>query len=171
MRPDASNSRTAAQRSHSLSRRWTSRNGIRRRFRRGGKGAPQASAHFALLALSHFQPHQKTIAQHYGDGVAMKAIPAPPLILIPAQFRFGFLMILLDPVATVRILDHHGQRRRGREVTPGKPELAETDFREAIMLAQKMGAKTYKLRATMVLARLLRDTGRRDEARNMLTEI
>jgi predicted ATPase len=34
-----------------------------------------------------------------------------------------------------------------------------------------MGAKTWELRATMSLARLLRDTGRRDEARAMLAEI
>src|SRR6516165_7741581 len=118
MRPESINSRMAAQRSHSLTRRWSSGSGIRRRSGRGGKSGPWPSAHFALLALAHFQPHQKTIAQHYGDGVAMKAIPAPSLILIPAQFGFGFLMILLDPVAAVRILDHHGQRRRGREVTP-----------------------------------------------------
>src|SRR6516162_661006 len=113
MRPDAINSRMAAQRNPSLGRRWSAGSGIRRRSARGGKSGPRPSAHFALLALSHFQPHQKTIAQHYGDGVAMKAIPAPSLILIPAQFGFGFLMILLDPVAAVRILDHHGRRGGG----------------------------------------------------------
>src|SRR5215469_12949939 len=118
MRPDAINSRMAARRSHSLSRRWTSGSGIRRRSGRGGKSAPRASAHFALLALPPFQPHQKTIAQHDGDGMAMKGIPAPSLILIPAQLGFGFLMILLDPVAAVRILNHQGQRHGGREVTP-----------------------------------------------------
>src|SRR5215472_3833588 len=118
MRPDAINSRMAAQRNHSLSRRWSSGSAIRRRSGRGGKSAPRASAHFALLALAHFQPHQKTIAQHYGDGMAMKAIPAPSLILIPAQFGFGFLMILLHPVAAMRILNHPGQRHGGREVTP-----------------------------------------------------
>jgi class 3 adenylate cyclase/tetratricopeptide (TPR) repeat protein len=52
-----------------------------------------------------------------------------------------------------------------------KPDLAEADFREAITLAQKMGAKSYELRASMNLARLLRDTARRDEARAMLDEI
>jgi tetratricopeptide (TPR) repeat protein len=53
----------------------------------------------------------------------------------------------------------------------GKPDLAEADFREAIRVAQKMDAKSYELRATMCLARLLRDTGRSDEARTMLAEI
>src|SRR5215472_3349189 len=118
MSSNSINSRMAAQRSHSLTRRWSSGSGRRRRSGRGGKSGPRPSTPPALLALPPFQPHQKTIAQHYGDGVAMKAIPAPSLILIPAQLGFGFLMILLDPVAAVRILDHQGQRHGGREVTP-----------------------------------------------------
>jgi tetratricopeptide (TPR) repeat protein len=50
-------------------------------------------------------------------------------------------------------------------------ELAETDFRDAIALAQKMSAKGWELRATISLVCLLRDTNRRDEARTMLSEI
>jgi predicted ATPase len=49
--------------------------------------------------------------------------------------------------------------------------LAEADFREAIALAQNMGAKAWELRATMSLARLLASKGRRDEARATLAEI
>jgi predicted ATPase len=52
-----------------------------------------------------------------------------------------------------------------------KPELAEADFRQAIALARTMAAKAWELRATTSLARLLRDTGRRDEARTMLADI
>jgi tetratricopeptide (TPR) repeat protein len=52
-----------------------------------------------------------------------------------------------------------------------KAELAEADFREANALAQTMRAKAWELRTTLSLARLLRDTGRRDEARAMLAEI
>jgi class 3 adenylate cyclase/tetratricopeptide (TPR) repeat protein len=48
---------------------------------------------------------------------------------------------------------------------------AEADFREAISLAQKMGAKAWELRAATSLARLLRDNNRRDEARVMLAEM
>ena len=118
MRPEASNSPMAAVRNHSLSRRWSSGSGTRRRSGGGGKSDPRPSAPLASLALPPFQPHPKTIAQHDGDGVAMKAIPAPSLILGPAQFGFGLLVILLDPVATMGILDHPGQRRGGREVTP-----------------------------------------------------
>jgi tetratricopeptide (TPR) repeat protein len=47
-------------------------------------------------------------------------------------------------------------------------DLAESDFRQAIELAQKMKAKGWELRTIMSLARLLRDTGRRIEAEAML---
>jgi predicted ATPase len=50
-------------------------------------------------------------------------------------------------------------------------ERAEADFREAIALAQRMGAKAWELRATISLARLLNEKGRRNEARTMLAEI
>jgi tetratricopeptide (TPR) repeat protein len=53
----------------------------------------------------------------------------------------------------------------------GSLDKAEGDFREAIALAQKMGAKAWELRASMSLARLLRDTGRRDEAHTLLADI
>jgi predicted ATPase len=62
--------------------------------------------------------------------------------------------------------------RRGElRLKQGHSQLAEGDFREAIALAQKMDAKAWELRATTSLARLLRDTSRRDEARTMLAEI
>jgi len=50
-------------------------------------------------------------------------------------------------------------------------EAAEADFRTTLTLAYSMGAKAYELRAAMSLARLLRDSGRRDEAHLMLAEI
>jgi tetratricopeptide (TPR) repeat protein len=50
-------------------------------------------------------------------------------------------------------------------------QLAEQDFREAVELARKISAKSPELRATTSLARLLRETGRHDEARTMLAEI
>jgi tetratricopeptide (TPR) repeat protein len=63
-------------------------------------------------------------------------------------------------------------RLRGElRLKQGQTDLAEADFREAIALAQKMGAKTLELQATTSLARLLATQGRRDEARTMLDEI
>jgi class 3 adenylate cyclase/tetratricopeptide (TPR) repeat protein len=49
--------------------------------------------------------------------------------------------------------------------------VAEACFRTAIDIAKQQEAKSWELRATTSLARLLRDTGRRDEARTMLSEI
>src|SRR5258705_6303106 len=118
MSSNSINSRIAARRSHSLTRRWTSGSGTRRRSGRGGKNGTRPSAHFTLRPLPPFQPDQKTVAQHHREGVPMKPIPAPPLILIPAQFRFRFLMILLHPVAPMGILDQHGQGGVGGEITP-----------------------------------------------------
>jgi len=53
----------------------------------------------------------------------------------------------------------------------GRREAAEADFRAALTLARSISAKAYELRAAMSLALLLRDTGRRDEAHLMLTEV
>jgi tetratricopeptide (TPR) repeat protein len=63
-------------------------------------------------------------------------------------------------------------RLRGElQLKLGRSELAEMDFRAAIALAARMNAKTWELPATTSLARLLRDTGRRGEARAMLAQI
>jgi len=48
---------------------------------------------------------------------------------------------------------------------------AERAFRIALDVAREQHAKSWELRATTSLARLLRDTGRRDEARSMLADI
>jgi class 3 adenylate cyclase/tetratricopeptide (TPR) repeat protein len=48
---------------------------------------------------------------------------------------------------------------------------AEKCFRKAIEIARRQSAKWWELRATVSLARLLRDRDRRDEARAMLAEI
>ena len=44
-------------------------------------------------------------------------------------------------------------------------------FEHAVTIARKQSSKSWELRATMSLARLLRDTGRHAEARAMLAEI
>ena len=48
---------------------------------------------------------------------------------------------------------------------------AEACFHKAIEIAKGQSAKWWELRATVSLARLLRDTNRRDEARTMLADI
>ena len=48
---------------------------------------------------------------------------------------------------------------------------AEQCFRAAISISRKQHSRSWELRATTSLARLLHDTNRRDEARAMLAEI
>jgi predicted ATPase len=48
---------------------------------------------------------------------------------------------------------------------------AQSCFERAIEIARTQSAKSLELRATVSLARLLRDTARRGEARAMLAEI
>ena len=72
-----------------------------------------------------------------------------------------------SPVIRSRALRLRGELR----LIQGRTELAEADFREAIAIAQKMGAKALELGATTSLPRLLDQQGRRDEARSMLAEI
>jgi len=118
MIPKAINSRIAACRSPSLTRRWTSGSERRRRSGRGGKSGSWPPAPRALPTAVRFHPDQKTIAHHDQHGLAMKPVPAAPLVLIPAQLRFCLLLLLLHPVAAMGILAQHPQGRRGREVTP-----------------------------------------------------
>jgi tetratricopeptide (TPR) repeat protein len=61
--------------------------------------------------------------------------------------------------------------RRGEIHRHSDEAKAEADFREAIAVAKAIGSKLYELRATTSLARLLRDTNRRDEPRTMLADI
>ncbi len=53
----------------------------------------------------------------------------------------------------------------------GQSELAEADYREAIALAQKMGAKAFELQATMGLARMRQARGARAAARDLLAPV
>jgi predicted ATPase len=64
-------------------------------------------------------------------------------------------------------------RLRGEllRVRDGAGNQAEQNFRTAIRIARGQSAKSLELRAAMSLARLLRDTNRRDEARTMLADI
>src|SRR6202022_2042342 len=78
--------------------------------------------------------------------------------------------------------DEHEVRHHEAEMHRLKGELllrqddsngveAQSCFRRAVEIARKQSAKSWELRATMSLARLLARQGRRDEARTMLAEI
>ena len=51
------------------------------------------------------------------------------------------------------------------------PEMAESHFRQSLAIARRQDAKSLELRAATSLARLWRDQGRRDEARELLAPI
>ena len=55
--------------------------------------------------------------------------------------------------------------------SPAHLEQAERDFREAVELAHRIGAKSLELRASTSLARLLVNEGRREQACTILTDI
>ena len=78
--------------------------------------------------------------------------------------------------------DEHENRHYEAEIHRLKGELllrqddsntaeAQSCFERAIEIARRQSAKSWELRATMSLARLLAKQGRRDEARTMLAEI
>jgi predicted ATPase len=51
------------------------------------------------------------------------------------------------------------------------PETAESHFQQSLAIARQQDAKSFELRAATSLARLWRDQGRRDEARELLAPI
>jgi len=72
----------------------------------------------------------------------------------------------------VRMLESEIHRLKGELLlSAGNDEAAAQSFRDAIELARRQSAKSWELRATTSLARLLAKQDRRDEARAMLGEI
>jgi predicted ATPase len=107
------------------------------------------------------------------------AISIYPMWLSETQDREGATLAALETIEQALganpdelIYRPEALRIRGQlRLKQAQTELAEDDFREAISLAWGMGAKAWELRATMSLARLLDQQGRRDPARTMLAEI
>jgi predicted ATPase len=78
----------------------------------------------------------------------------------------------LSRTSGVRMLESEIHRLKGELLlNTAKDEAAAQSFRNAIDLARRQNAKSWELRATTSLARLLGKQGRRDEARAMLAEI
>jgi tetratricopeptide (TPR) repeat protein len=94
------------------------------------------------------------------------------------QSEKGFSMLneaLIEIERTGKKVDHAETLRLMGEVLlmrdPSAMTEAEKCFREALEVARAQEAKWWELRTTVRLARLLRDTGRRDEARTTLADI
>ena len=74
----------------------------------------------------------------------------------------------------LRIFEAELYRVKGELIllqAPGAVSTAESAFRQAVASARRQDAKSWELRATMSLARLLEAQGKRDDARSMLGEI
>jgi predicted ATPase len=73
----------------------------------------------------------------------------------------------------IRLFEADLHRLKGEFLlTAGQPKNeAESAFRDAITIARQHQAKSFELRATMSLARLLAQQGRKAEARTMLGDI
>src|SRR5262249_31679439 len=87
------------------------------------------------------------------------------------------LALVAEALAAV---ERSGERDSEAEIYRVKGELlleskrsseAETCFRHAIDIARRQSAKSLELRAVTSLSRLLREQGKKDEARRMLAEI
>jgi class 3 adenylate cyclase/tetratricopeptide (TPR) repeat protein len=104
-------------------------------------------------------------------------------LIAQAQARFGrYSEASVTIGETLTFIEETGERHYEAEVHRIKGELllaqnlsavsqAEESFRKAIDIARRQNGKSWELRATTSLARLLRDTNRGDEARTMLAEI
>jgi predicted ATPase len=57
------------------------------------------------------------------------------------------------------------------EIALLSPKKAETYFEHALAIARAQQAKSWELRAAMSMARLWRDQGKRDEARDLLAPV
>lgn len=74
--------------------------------------------------------------------------------------------------SSVRLLESELHRIKGELLLiADNDEVAAQCFRDAIELARRQGAKSWELRATTSLARLLAKQGYTDEVHNMLSEI
>jgi predicted ATPase len=87
-------------------------------------------------------------------------------------------LTLLDDA--LRIVERTGERWFAAELNrhkgqllsqQGQSEAAEELYRKALNIAQEQEAKMWELRATVSLARLRRDQGRRAEARDLLAPV
>jgi tetratricopeptide (TPR) repeat protein len=71
------------------------------------------------------------------------------------------------------LLTQDPRSRPSRSEQPSRAIATEAEacFRQAIETARELSARSFELRAGMSLARLLRDTGRREEAREQLAAV
>jgi len=140
-------------------------------------------------AMAEQGHHEDGIAQMLNAQATLHTIGAelgwPHFLSMPARAfiekgRFDDAAIALTEALTLsfqredRVYEPEAHRLKGElllRLDGSNAAEAQNCFKRAIEIARKQSAKSWELRATMSLARLLRDTDRRDEARTMLADI
>jgi predicted ATPase len=110
-------------------------------------------------------------------------VPYSLALLAALQFKYGEFTEGLDTVASAlgltggkgsRLMDPELLRLKGElliALDPGAKADAQAAFRQALDIAQRQSSKSWELRAAMSMARLWRDQGKRDEARDLLAPV
>ena len=88
--------------------------------------------------------------------------------VVPA---WTLLIALVIGVALGFPIGRLGSRPSAGSAEPRDVPAAEVAFRVALELARRQSARSYELRAAMSWARLLRDQGKRDAARELLAPV
>src|ERR1019366_10406499 len=134
------------------------------------------------------QGHDESVIEQMRAGIEQEeasGMVAPIWLYRPlaeVYLRFGRARECAEVVDKMLARAQMGQRWEEADIYRMKGEMllmqgdsrttdAEQFFRKAVDIARSQTAKFLELRPTMSLARLLRDTGRRDEARAMLADI
>jgi predicted ATPase len=139
----------------------------------------------ALLDLEKFEQGVSEVRQAIDAVEATGAIPRSMYLALLGEgyLKWGRIEDGLACIATAlarsaksgeHSYDAELLRLRGEMLLTANPSAngeAEQSFRTAIDVARSQDAKSWELRATTSLARMLRNTDHRDEARAMLAEI
>jgi predicted ATPase/DNA-binding SARP family transcriptional activator len=133
------------------------------------------------LAAGIAQIEQGLAGREGRAGAVQGTLPHQLGLLAEAQYMAGrheqglkHIAEALDQVARTGECNYQGELHRIKgellEGTGADPE-AEACLRQAIQLAEAQDAKSWQLRATVTLCRLMQRQGRNEEARQMLGEI
>ena len=104
---------------------------------------------------------------HLAIGLGRIGRPQEGLEVVEGRFAFVAKTGFQDDIPWL----HHVKGELRRAQNPSNAAVAELCYRTAIEIARRQSARIEELRATTSLARLLREQGKRDEARAMLAEI
>lgn len=138
----------------------------------------------SLTALGHAQEGLTLLTQALVAVRATGAVLRTPTLLVwlaHAHALLGQLGEGLNCLAEAeQIIESTDERvneaelhRVGGELlnATSNPSVAEPSFRHALIVAERQHAKLFELRASIGLARLWRDQGRREDARNLLAPV